>query len=130
MPNRTRMLLITASILILALVFTGVGLLFSKGRFFAMSSFRKEPSITGLFSLFWIGWALVLALLQIWHLAYRIDGLALGFVFGLAAAGWFAARRTVGQIARRHQRGALLALAGLSIIPAGNAGAARAVRFA
>lgn len=61
-----------------ALVFVGLG------RLAAMAT-GAGPHVPR----FWLGWALGVALLQVWHLAWPVDGAALGALAALAAAGWW-----------------------------------------
>ncbi len=67
--------------LVLAGSLLGVGLLlFRLARLGALDSFK-------LILAFWSGWAAVVALLQIWHLALPVNGLALAFVGALGLTG-------------------------------------------
>lgn len=68
----------------LFLVFTGVGLLAFRcvRRFAEAVAFPRR-----VFLAFWAGWALTLALLQIWHIFFAVNWLALTFVWLLGLAG-------------------------------------------
>jgi hypothetical protein len=71
-----------------ALLFTGVGL-----------ALRRRSSDTNTFSpgtSFWVGWAGVIALLQLWHLILPVDGRAFIVVALISAAGLWRHRAALG----------------------------------
>lgn len=83
----TAMSLVIAAWIPLFFIFTGVGLA-------AAHAVRFRPQhAQGWFRCFWIGWALVLVFLQIWHLAFRVDWRPLLVVSAIGAAGLFLHRR-------------------------------------
>ncbi len=69
---------------IMFLMFAGVGL--AASGFFC----KRNSDVPGWLSLFWVGWALTLFILQIWHLFLKVDGkaLALVAVLGVASLAW------------------------------------------
>jgi hypothetical protein len=106
------MILTATAILFLALLFTGIGLLFP------WSLHRREARFENLLLAFWTGWALTLGFLQLWHFVLPVGPAA--FLVALAAglAGWYAARGVLRQQARLWKPGRTLLLAGLGILPA------------
>lgn len=118
------MLFIAVSLPLLALVFTGVGLLFYRPQTGGENGESHPPAgRPGLFEsllvAFWVGWAVVIAALQVWHLFFPVNALLLGFTCGAGAAGWYGARRTFAETGlRRLLTSAGLALGGLALLPA------------
>jgi hypothetical protein len=99
----------SVAILLLFVLFTGIGLLFP------WSIFRKEPTFERLLASFWIGWAATIAFLQLWHLFYRIDGLVLVIAVVLSAAGWITARADLIRLVSSWNRIYTTALVGLAV---------------
>jgi len=101
--------LVLAAWALLAVVLTGLGL--GERRLFGPPLRRGSD----LWTAFWMGWALLLVGLQLWHFAVPINDAARWF-FGIAGiAGWIAAGaapwRVIGGVVRRHFA-ALVAVAG------------------
>lgn len=102
--------MLTVSLLILLVValFSGVGLLF-----YRMLDVG-DHDLQWLFGAFWVGWALVTGLLQVWHFFLPINTVIFGVVTGLSLAGWVSFLRQW-KSAGMHLNGALL---GLVCLPA------------
>jgi len=79
----------------LFVIFSGLGLLVR--RSFGL---RVRGTATWLRS-FWMGWAVAILILQLWHLWFKIDGWALVFVSVLGGAGLIWNRRELWPLARR-----------------------------
>ena len=107
------MIFITVSILFLFLVFTGIGLLFP------WSIFHRERRFESLLAGFWIGWALAIAFLQLWHFFFPVGLGAFLSLLALSTAGWLRAGAAVLEMARAWNKPQAMALAGLALIPAG-----------
>lgn len=83
--------------LLLCLVFTGIGLLAR------IASGLKHYGTNDLPTSFWVGWALTIGFLQIWHFILPIQPLAWMPIVGLGVLGWvMSSRRSTG--ARRSRR--------------------------
>ena len=65
---------------VLLIFFTGFGL-------FVLRCFKIKRDQGSCVDLFWIGWAFVIFILQIWHLAFRIDYKAFLLVAAIGLAG-------------------------------------------
>lgn len=79
--------------------------------------FRPDPlDLLGLGLAFWTGWAAIVALLQIWHLAFPVSRAALALVLLLGATGLLLEARSLAGLARTgaHRAPALVVL----LIPA------------
>ncbi len=72
--------------LVLGSMFAGLGLLVR--RQFGL----RCDSAEAVFSCFWVGWAASVAFLQLWHLAWRVDGRALAVLALTGVAGLVASR--------------------------------------
>ena len=83
-------------------VFSGVGLL---GLRCAPRVGRAVPFPRRVFLAFWIGWALTLAFLQIWHIFFAVNWLALTVVWLLGLAGVGLHYRDVWALIRAEWRG-------------------------
>ena len=106
------MILTFMAILLLALVFTGVGLLFP------WSLFRKEPTFDHLLLAFWSGWAMVIGFLQVWHMFFRVGPAAFVIILAASLWGWAQSWRILRDMTCNwHVRHTLL-LAVLGSIPA------------
>jgi len=95
MPTLTAMSLVAITWLPLFFVFTGVGLT-------AAHLLRTRARRAGdWFKCFWIGWALALILLQLWHLAFPVDWRPLLVLALVGAAGLVLHRRELWHLASR-----------------------------
>lgn len=101
-----------ANILLLAGVFTGIGLLWP------WSMFKQDRSFASLLLCFWIGWALSLAFLQVWQLAFPVTLPALLILLAAGALGWLRGRGLAAQVLRGWGLKQTLWLGGLALIPA------------
>ncbi len=66
------------------ILLVGVGSLFTRCGFTRLGIFPKQP---GLFQRFWLGLAVVLTLVQLWHLVAPINGFCWAFIAALGFAG-------------------------------------------
>ena len=84
--------------LLLFLLFSGAGLLVMRAI--------GQPVTTGWIWLdsFWLGWALVLGAMQVWHLAFPVDETLLLLLAAVAALTLFSCRRRLGLILVRLAR--------------------------
>ncbi|MGH7540372.1 MAG: LIC_10190 family membrane protein, partial [Gemmatimonadota bacterium] len=112
-----RFLAATAAIvgtqLVLATAFVGIGLLFRRG--FGVRRIEWDD----LFSSFWIGFSLVLLLLQLWSFRFPVGIAALVLVLGLGTLGLLGARRHDWAVDRRSALPCLLILLPISVWMAG-----------
>ncbi len=106
------MVFIFANIILLAVVFTGIGLLWP------WSVFKQDHRFESLLLCFWIGWGLTIGFLQIWHLAFPVGLPALVILLGVSAFGWLHRRELMIQTFCAWDRKKFYWLAGLSLIPA------------
>lgn len=90
------MLLILCAWAVTYLLLVGMGLLIS-GFLFG----KKGYTATWL-SLFWVGWAFTLFILQLWHLFFRVDSKALALVSLLGVAGILLGRSNFQALATRR----------------------------
>ncbi|MBV8845922.1 MAG: hypothetical protein JO307_24190 [Bryobacterales bacterium] len=74
---------ISAYAIALALCFAGIGLGFK--RLFTPSSIDQDDVLTA----FWVGFAIAVCFLQIWHLFFAVTGRALAIVSLASAATWY-----------------------------------------
>lgn len=80
----------------LCLIFTGVGLI-------SLRVFDLKPKGAGTWlKCFWVGWALVLILLQIWHLWLPVDWRALTVISAIGVLGLLWHRRELRHLASRR----------------------------
>lgn len=107
------MIFITANILFLFIVFTGIGLLFP------WSIFLRERRFESLLICFWLGWALAIAFLQLWHFFFPVGLGAFLVLLGFSVAGWLRGRAAWTEMVRAWNKPRALLLAGLAVIPAG-----------
>lgn len=106
------MIFSTAAILFLFVLFTGVGLVFP------WASYRKEQNIFNLLANFWIGWALTIGGLQIWHFFLPVNPWAFAIIALVSIFGWLRNGRTVLRQAQTWNRSTALVLAGIACVPA------------
>ena len=106
--------MITTALLILffAFIFAGVGLLVP------IAGFNRDHVFETLFAAFWVGFALILAFLQVWQLFFRVDWIPLAGVVVAGGVGWFASRRQFGTVTRGVSRLAVAGVAILVLLPA------------
>ncbi len=100
--------MVAAAMIVLAMVFAGWGLLFA--RLFGREDFAARDIVVAP----WLGWCLVLALLQIWHLFFAVTPLVLLPVCGVGIAGWWISARQWRSWAA-NRGAAILALAGILV---------------
>jgi len=103
-------ILITLAILLLALLFTGVGLLFPARLY------QNNPGLDTLFASFWAGWAMVIGFLQLWNLVFPIQCVSFYLLIIASAAGWFFSRAGVKKHISSWNLRQVLLLAGVSLI--------------
>jgi hypothetical protein len=66
---------------------------------------------------FWVGWAVAIAVLQLWHFVFPVGLGAFLLLVALSAAGWFLRRGAVIETVRGWNRLHAVLLAGLALIP-------------
>lgn len=106
------MVLTTLVILLLVILFTGVGLLFPARLY------QKNPRLDTLFASFWSGWAMVVGFLQLWHLVFPIRTAPFFLLSIASAAGWFSSRSSIKKQFSSWNPRQVLLLAGISLVPA------------
>ncbi len=105
------MLYIILSCIGLTLIWTGTGLLILRaGR---LEKLNFETFLRG----FWVGWAIIIAFLQVWHLFFPVNGAAFLVVLAAGLAGWFSAAKNVFSQLKRWGWGPIILAGGLSAIP-------------
>jgi len=92
-------LLVLFSWLALFFVFSGVGLIP-----FRLLQRGSHLSPQWMFLSFWLGWALTLAILQLWHLAFPVNWVALCLVWLLGMVGLFLYRRELWALLKTEWR--------------------------
>ena len=104
-------LIVSASVIGLALLFVGLGLGFHKlGRAGSVNADRILTS-------FWMGLAAAICLLQAWHLAFAVTRLVLGILAFASAAGFWWNRAELSDFVKQGRRGAFVwILGGLAIL--------------
>lgn len=105
------MSLVLLSWLLLFLLFSGLGMM-------ALKLLRKRfASGRDWLDSFWLGWALTLAVLQIWHFFFPVNDMILLLLALLAAPQLFSQRKTATRLIAqlRHERAYLLATALLAL---------------
>lgn len=103
------MILTVLSILTLAILFTGVGL------HFPARLYRNEPGLDTLLETFWIGWAMSIGFLQLWHLVLPVQAAAFIILFLISISGWLSSWSSVQEhvITWKPRQALLLAAAGM-----------------
>ena len=82
-------------------IFAGVGLL---GLRCAVRPGGASPFSRRMFVSFWVGWALTLAVLQVWHLFWAVNWLALTFIWLLGMVGLYLHHRELWEWLKREAR--------------------------
>jgi hypothetical protein len=95
------MILVLASWVALFFVFSGVGLI--PLRLFGLPG-ATHLAPRWMFLSFWLGWALTLAILQLWHLAFAVNWVALCLVWLLGMVGLFLYRRELWALLKTEWR--------------------------
>jgi len=88
------MLWISASWILLLVSFCSIG--FSAQRLFGFREVHSESTQNA----FWIGWCLVLMLLQLWHLVAPVDARVIGFLFIISVGALAYSRQSVNELLR------------------------------
>jgi len=83
------MIMIAVLVLLAFLLFSGVGF------FIPWTLFRREATFDRLLSSFWVGWVLILAVLQVWNLFLPVALAALILFAAAGLVGWFWARESL-----------------------------------
>jgi hypothetical protein len=99
-------------LLVLAFLFTGIGLLLP--RRLTGDGHGLDPYLRS----FWLGWAVVIAFLQIWHFFHPVNGVTLILFAAAGLAGWALRRRPAGVALRSWIQPANLPLLALGLLPA------------
>ncbi len=90
--------------IVLFIVFSGLGL--GVRRLFKL----KLEHLGSLLHAFWLGWALAIGILQIWHLAFKINAYALLLLSVLGLSGWLGQRRELWELVKPSRAFTLLQL--------------------
>lgn len=96
MESLNALIVVLAGWMVLGCALSGIGLLVR--RLFGLKAITTEVG----FLSFWVGWAFAIAILELWHLWFRIDRWALVAVSAMGAIGLIWNRNDLWRWIRRH----------------------------
>ncbi len=105
------MLYIILSCIVLVFIWIGAGILFSR------ASRLEQVNFETLLHSFWVGWAMIIAFLQIWHLVFPVSGAAFFVILVASLAGWYRARKILQSLLMKWGWGRITFAGGLAMIP-------------
>lgn len=90
------MIIVLYSWLVLYLIFTGFGLFIS--RIFGRKTEHEEDILAS----FWLGWAFVILILQLWHLLFPVNSGIFAALSIIGAVGLFLSRKDIWHLRKRN----------------------------
>ncbi|MBN1370376.1 MAG: hypothetical protein JW987_00330 [Anaerolineaceae bacterium] len=104
----------------LYIILSCIGLVFiwiGAGLFFSRASRLEQVNFEALMRSFWIGWAMIIAFLQVWHLFFPVNGAAFFVILAASLLGWLRARKIVLPQLKIWGWGRIALAGGLAMIP-------------